>query len=71
MDAILDCRAQAKIRQDAISARRPGKLRQPDPAAASVSALILTTDAMVAELPKDEKGMAAGMAGGGMGDMGY
>ncbi|HEX3096719.1 MAG TPA: chaperonin GroEL [Usitatibacter sp.] len=39
--------------------------------AASVSSLILTTDAMVAELPKDEKGMAAGMPGGmgGMGDM--
>jgi chaperonin GroEL len=38
--------------------------------AASVSALILTTDAMVAELPKDEKapaGMPGGM--GGMGDM--
>jgi len=38
--------------------------------AASVSSLILTTDAMVAELPKDEKGMAAGMPGGGMGGMG-
>src|SRR5947209_17434469 len=39
--------------------------------AASVSALILTTDAMVAELPKDEKGMAGGMpGGGGMGGMG-
>src|SRR5512140_288310 len=38
--------------------------------AASVSALILTTDAMVAELPKDEKGMAGGMPGGGMGGMG-
>src|SRR5918995_1039718 len=36
--------------------------------AASVSALILTTDAMVAELPKDEK--PAGMPGGGMGGMG-
>jgi chaperonin GroEL len=35
-----------------------------------VAALILTTDAMVAELPKDEKGMAAGMPGGGMGGMG-
>jgi chaperonin GroEL len=38
--------------------------------AASVAALILTTDAMVAELPKDEKapaGMPGGM--GGMGDM--
>ena len=41
--------------------------------AASVSALILTTDAMVAELPKDEKsggGMGGGMGGGGMGGMG-
>ena len=38
--------------------------------AASVAALILTTDAMVAELPKDDKapaGMPGGM--GGMGDM--
>ncbi len=35
--------------------------------AASVAALILTTDAMVAELPKDEK---AAMPGGGMGGMG-
>ncbi len=38
--------------------------------AASVSSLILTTDAMVAELPKDDKspaGMPGGM--GGMGDM--
>ncbi len=37
--------------------------------AASVAALMLTTDAMVAELPKEEKGMAGGM-GGGMGGMG-
>src|SRR4249920_1877850 len=40
--------------------------------AASVSALILTTDAMVAELPKDEKqggGMPGGGGMGGMGDM--
>jgi len=36
--------------------------------AASVSALILTTDAMVAEMPKDEK--APAMPGGGMGGMG-
>ncbi len=35
--------------------------------AASVAALVLTTDAMVAELPKDEK---ASMPGGGMGGMG-
>ena len=33
----------------------------------SVAALILTTDAMVAELPKDEK--VGGMPGGGMGGM--
>jgi chaperonin GroEL len=38
--------------------------------AASVAALILTTDAMVAELPKEDKGMAGGMPGGGMGGMG-
>ena len=37
--------------------------------AASVAALILTTDAMVAELPKDEK-QGGGMPGGGMGGMG-
>ncbi len=39
--------------------------------AASVAALILTTDAMVAELPKEEKSaMPGGMGGmGGMGDM--
>jgi len=37
--------------------------------AASVSALILTTDAMVAELPKDEKS-GGGMPPGGMGGMG-
>ena len=37
--------------------------------AASVAGLILTTDAMVAELPKEDKGMAGGM-GGGMGGMG-
>jgi chaperonin GroEL len=37
-----------------------------------VAALILTTDAMVAELPKDEKaggGMPGGGGMGGMGDM--
>jgi len=39
--------------------------------AASVASLMLTTDAMVAELPKDEKGMGGGgMGGGGMGGMG-
>ncbi len=37
--------------------------------AASVAALILTTDAMVAELPKDGKAAAA-MPDGGMGGMG-
>ena len=37
--------------------------------AASVASLMLTTDAMVAELPKDDAGGAAGM-GGGMGGMG-
>ena len=40
---------------------------------ASVAGLILTTDAMVAELPKDEKPMGGGHAGHGhgMGDMDY
>jgi len=38
--------------------------------AASVASLMLTTDAMVAELPKDEKPMGGGGGGmGGMGDM--
>jgi chaperonin GroEL len=37
---------------------------------ASVAGLILTTDAMVAELPKDEKPMPGGH-GHGMGDMDY
>jgi chaperonin GroEL len=37
--------------------------------AASVASLMLTTDAMVAELPKEEKGMGGG-GGGGMGGMG-
>jgi chaperonin GroEL len=36
--------------------------------AASVAGLILTTDAMVAELPKDEKALPGGGMGG-MGDM--
>jgi chaperonin GroEL len=40
--------------------------------AASVAGLILTTDAMVAEAPKEEKPMPAGGHGhGGMGDMDY
>jgi chaperonin GroEL len=38
--------------------------------AASVAALILTTDAMVAELPKDDKQSMGGGGGGGMGGMG-
>jgi chaperonin GroEL len=39
--------------------------------AASVAGLMLTTDAMVAELPKEDKGGGAGMGGGGgMGGMG-
>ncbi|MEO6929723.1 MAG: TCP-1/cpn60 chaperonin family protein, partial [Casimicrobiaceae bacterium] len=38
--------------------------------AASVASLMLTTDAMVAELPKDDKPMGGGGGGmGGMGDM--
>ena len=37
--------------------------------AASVASLMLTTEAMVAELPKDEKGDGGG-GGGGMGGMG-
>jgi chaperonin GroEL len=38
--------------------------------AASIAGLMLTTDAMVAELPKDEKSMGGGHGGmGGMGDM--
>ena len=37
--------------------------------AASVAGLMLTTDAMVAELPKDDKGHAGGSGMGGMGDM--
>jgi chaperonin GroEL len=36
--------------------------------AASVASLLLTTEAMVAELPKEEKSMGGG--GGGMGGMG-
>jgi len=38
--------------------------------AASVAGLILTTDAMVAEHPKDEKPMGGGGGMGGMGGMG-
>jgi chaperonin GroEL len=38
--------------------------------AASVAGLMLTTDAMVAELPKDEKPMGGGGGMGGMGGMG-
>ncbi len=38
--------------------------------AASVAGLMLTTDAMVAELPKNDKGDVGGGMGGGMGSMG-
>src|SRR3984893_10015586 len=38
--------------------------------AASVAGLMLTTGAMVAEMPKDEKGGGGGGMGGGMGGMG-
>jgi chaperonin GroEL len=38
--------------------------------AASVASLLLTTEAMVAELPKDEKAMGGGGGMGGMGGMG-
>ncbi len=38
--------------------------------AASVASLLLTTEAMVAELPKDEKPMGGGGGMGGMGGMG-
>jgi chaperonin GroEL len=38
--------------------------------AASVSALIITTEATIAEAPKKDKGGAGGMPGGGMGGMG-
>src|SRR5437868_4305908 len=38
--------------------------------AASVASLMLTTEAMVAELPKDDKGHGGGGVGGGMGGMG-
>jgi chaperonin GroEL len=40
--------------------------------AASVAALMLTTEAMIAEAPKEESGAAGGMPGGmgGMGGMG-
>jgi chaperonin GroEL len=37
--------------------------------AASVASLLLTTEAMVAELPKEEKSMGGGGGMGGMGDM--
>ena len=38
--------------------------------AASVAGLLITTEALVAELPEEDKGAAAGMPPGGMGDMG-
>ncbi|MCI0402543.1 MAG: chaperonin GroEL, partial [Acidobacteria bacterium] len=37
--------------------------------AASIAALMLTTEALVAEIPEEEKKGAAGMPGGGMGGM--
>src|SRR5206468_3526950 len=37
--------------------------------AASVAGLLLTTEAMVAEKPKEESAMPGGMPGGGMGGM--
>jgi chaperonin GroEL len=38
--------------------------------AASVASLMLTTEAMVAEAPKDDAPAGGGMPGGGMGGMG-
>ena len=38
--------------------------------AASVAALLITTEAMVAEVPKKSSGSAGMPAGGGMGGMG-
>jgi chaperonin GroEL len=38
--------------------------------AASVAGLLITTEAMVAELPKDKPSMPMGGGGGGMGGMG-
>jgi chaperonin GroEL len=38
--------------------------------AASVAGLLVTTEAMVAELPKDKPAMPMGGGGGGMGGMG-
>ena len=38
--------------------------------AASIAGLLVTTEAMVAEMPKKENGGGGGMPGGGMGGMG-
>ncbi|HUB84522.1 MAG TPA: TCP-1/cpn60 chaperonin family protein, partial [Rhizomicrobium sp.] len=38
--------------------------------AASVAALLITTEAMITDRPKKDSGMPAGMPGGGMGGMG-
>jgi chaperonin GroEL len=38
--------------------------------AASVASLMLTTEAMIAEAPKEEAPMGGGMGGGDMGGMG-
>ena len=37
--------------------------------AASVSALLLTTEAIITEIPEETKALPAGPPGGGMGDM--
>ena len=39
--------------------------------AASVAGLLITTEAMVAEMPKKDGGGAGNAPGGGMGGMGY
>jgi chaperonin GroEL len=48
--------------------RHPSSFRRALQDGASVAGFFLTTDAMVAELPKDEKPMG-GHGRGGMGDM--
>ncbi len=37
--------------------------------AASIAAMVLTTEAMVTEVPEEKRGGGGGMPGGGMGDM--
>jgi chaperonin GroEL len=41
------------------------------PSAASVAGLLITTEAMVAEVPKKQSPAMPGCPGGGMGDMDY